>query len=78
MHIGGSAVVEVTGLRNPCYQLDGLQEGLMKATLDRDAQGNLIRKAGVMGIVIVGGDVVAGDAVRVVLPTGTRDALKPV
>jgi hypothetical protein len=78
LHIGAAAVVEVTGLRNPCYQLDGLQDGLMKATLGRDADGNLIRKAGVMGIVIAGGDVEAGDAIRVVLPDGAHAALKPV
>jgi MOSC domain-containing protein YiiM len=78
LHIGAAAVVEVTGLRNPCYQLDGLQEGLMKATLDRDAHGNLIRKAGVMGIVIAGGEVAAGDAIRVALPDGAHEALKPV
>ena len=77
LHIGASAVVEVTGLRNPCYQLDALQDGLMKATLDRHAEGNLIRKAGVMGIVIAGGEVVARDAVRVVLPA-VHEALKPV
>ena len=47
-------VIEVTGLRNPCVQLDGIQPGLMAATLGRDEQGNLIRKAGIMGIVVAG------------------------
>ena len=47
--VGADAVVEITGLRNPCYQLDGLRPGLMAATLDRDAEGNLTRKAGIMG-----------------------------
>lgn len=78
LHLGDGAIVEVTGLRNPCYQLDGLQKGLMAATLDKDADGNLIRKAGVMGIVIAGGDVAAGDAIRVELPSGAHEALKPV
>src|SRR3954452_17112945 len=52
LRLGGDAVVEVTGLRNPCVQLDGISSGLMKATLDRDADGRLVRKAGVMGIVL--------------------------
>ncbi len=78
LRIGTSAVVEVTGLRNPCYQLDGLKEGLMEAVLERDPGRGLIRKAGVMGIVIAGGDVAAGDAIRVAFPAGAREALKPV
>jgi MOSC domain-containing protein YiiM len=68
LHLGAEAVVEVTGLRDPCAQLNRLCEGLMAATLDRDAQGNLIRKCGIMGIVIIGGEVCIGDPVRVVLP----------
>jgi MOSC domain-containing protein YiiM len=68
LHLGATAIIEVTGLRNPCDQLDGIQPGLMKATLDRDADGNLIRKAGVMAIVILGGDVHANDPIRVELP----------
>lgn len=54
LHLGDGAVIEITGLRNPCVQLDGVAEGLMAATLDRDEQGNLVRKAGVMGIVLAG------------------------
>ena len=60
LHLGGEAVVEVTGLRNPCRQLDSLQPGLMAATLDRDGDGNLIRKAGIMAIVVSGGVVRRG------------------
>ena len=78
LHLGPDAIVEVKGLRNPCSQLNGLQTGLMAATLDKDANGNLIRKAGIMGIVIAGGEVKAGDAVRVELPDGLRVALSPV
>lgn len=76
--LGDAAVVEVTGLRNPCRQLDGLRPGLMAATLARDAHGNLIRKAGVMSIVIAGGDVRAGDAIDVALPAPPHRPLKPV
>ena len=78
LYVGNSAVVEVTGLRNPCYQLDDFQEGLMKAVLDKDEQGNLIRKAGVMGIVLTGGEVSVNDVIRVELPPEPHESLKPV
>ncbi|MGE3540771.1 MAG: MOSC domain-containing protein [Candidatus Tectimicrobiota bacterium] len=68
LHLGAEAVIEITGLRNPCAQLNSLQPGLLEAVLDRDAQGQLIRKAGIMGIVRSGGAVHAGDAIRVALP----------
>jgi MOSC domain-containing protein YiiM len=74
----GQAVIELTGLRNPCVQLDRFSPGLMQATLDRDAAGNLIRKAGVMGVVLVGGDVLPNDAIEVRMPEGERRALAPV
>src|SRR3954452_1584605 len=78
LHLGATAVVEVTGLRNPCVQIDTFQKGLMAATLDKDADGKLIRKAGIMSIVLVDGDIRPGDAIRVELPDLTRQALKPV
>jgi MOSC domain-containing protein YiiM len=78
LHIGATAIVEVTGLRNPCIQLDKFQPGLMAATLGRDAQGNLIRKAGVMGIVLAGGIVREDDAIGVTFPDGRFDPLEPV
>ena len=78
LHLGESAIIEVTGLRNPCAQLDGIQSGLMAATLDRDAQGNLIRKAGIMGIVLAAGEVRAGDTIRVELPPEPHHALAAV
>jgi MOSC domain-containing protein YiiM len=78
LHLGATAVVEITGLRNPCRQLDGIKPGLMAATLARDERGGLIRKAGVMGIVHTGGEVRAGDAIRVELPSGPHHALEPV
>lgn len=78
LHLGESAVVEVTGLRNPCAQLDQFQPGLMKAVLDRGADGQLIRKAGVMGIVQQDGDVRPGDPIRVVLPPAPHRPLAPV
>ena len=78
LRLGDAAIVEVTGLRNPCRQLDGLRPGLMAATLARDAQGTLIRKAGVMAVVIAGGEVRAGDAIIVELPVPPHRSLKPV
>ncbi len=78
LHLGPEAVVEVTGLRNPCRQLNKLQSGLMAATLARDVAGNLIRKAGVMGIVLKGGDVSEGDAIAVELPALPHQSLAPV
>jgi MOSC domain-containing protein YiiM len=73
----GGAVVEVTGLRNPCAQLDRFRAGLMAATLDRAPDGALIRKAGVMAVVRQGGIVRPGDAIAVALPA-THEALAPV
>jgi MOSC domain-containing protein YiiM len=78
LHLGETAVVEITGLRNPCAQLDRFQPGLMAAVLDRDADGNLVRKAGIMGVVIAGGEVRPGDAIRVETPPAPHRALEPV
>jgi len=78
LHLGSDAVVEVTGLRNPCVQLDHFRSGLTAATLDRDADGRLVRKAGVMAVVRAGGEVRAGDAIRVVLPPLPHRPLEPV
>jgi hypothetical protein len=77
LHLGSEAVVEVTGLRNPCKQLDAIQPGLMAATLERDRHGGLIRKAGVMSIVLAGGEVRPGDAIRIELAPDGRP-LEPV
>jgi len=68
LRLGTQAEVELTGLRNPCLQLDKFQPGLMAAVLDRDRDGNLVRKAGVMAVVTRGGEVRAGDAIGVELP----------
>lgn len=78
LHLGAVAVIEVTGLRNPCAQLDGIQPGLMAAVLGHDERGELIRKAGVMAIVAGGGVVRPGDPIRVELPEGPSRALAPV
>ncbi|MFF9853499.1 MOSC domain-containing protein [Streptomyces litmocidini] len=68
LHLGAEAVVEVTGLRNPCAQIDGFRHGLLKQVLGRDENGEIVRKAGVMGVVRTGGEVRPGDLIRVELP----------
>jgi MOSC domain-containing protein YiiM len=78
LHIGATAVIAVTGLRNPCVQLNKYQPGLMAAVLARDDQGRLVRKAGIMAVVLAGGSVRAGDRIRAVLPEGILSALEPV
>jgi MOSC domain-containing protein YiiM len=78
LHLGAAAVVEATGLRNPCVQLNSIQAGLMAATLGRDDRGGLVRKAGVMGVVVAGGEVRPGDPVRIELPPEPHRPLEPV
>ncbi len=68
LQLGSRAVVELTGLRNPCTQLDHFKQGLMSAVLARAENDELIRKAGVMAIVLAGGSVRPGDPIRVTLP----------
>ncbi|HET7718616.1 MAG TPA: MOSC domain-containing protein [Acidimicrobiales bacterium] len=78
LRLGDEAVVEVTGLRNPCIQLEKIQTGLMAAVLDRDADGHLVRKAGVMAVVVAGGEVHPGDPIDVELPAPPHQPLAPV
>ena len=78
LRLGDTAVVEVTGLRNPCAQLNRIQDGLLDATLDRDEQGRLIRKAGIMGVVLTDGEVRPGDPIQVELPAEPHQPLEPV
>lgn len=78
LYLGDTAVVEVTGLRNPCAQLDRIQSGLMAATLGRDQNGNLVRKAGIMAVVLAGGQVRPGDPIRVEIPAKPHQPLTPV
>ncbi len=76
--IGPSAVVEITGLRNPCAQIEAFRPGLLAAVLVRAPDGTLVRKAGVMGIVAAGGDVAPGDAIAVILPAEPWERLERV
>ena len=78
LRLGAMALVEVTGLRNPCAQLDELARGLMAATLDRASDGQLVRKAGIMGVVLEGGVLGPGDRIEIELPPEPHRALAPV
>ena len=78
VHLGEQAVVEVTGLRNPCVQLDRFADGLVRAVLRAEPDGTVSRLAGVMSVVRAGGDVRVGDAVRVRRPAGDPVPLRPV
>ncbi|HZP29248.1 MAG TPA: MOSC domain-containing protein [Acidimicrobiia bacterium] len=78
LHLGADAVIELTGLRNPCRQLDDRQPGLMAAVLGRAADGTLVRRAGVMATVVQSGTVRPDDAIGVRLPRSGRSPLRPV
>ena len=78
LRLGPDAVVEVTGLRNPCLQLDRFSPGLMQACLGRDAEGRPVRKAGVMAVVLASGEVAPGDRIEAVPPPGAGRPLRPV
>ncbi|MFE5097504.1 MOSC domain-containing protein [Streptomyces sp. NPDC056638] len=77
LHLGDEAVVEVTGLRNPCLQIDNFQDGLLKRVAGRGETGRIVRKAGIMGIVTVGG-LRPGDPIEVELSVGPHRALECV
>ena len=78
LHLGGEAVVEVTGLRNPCLQINRFQSGLLKQVLEVDGNGDVVRKGGIMGVVLTGGEVRPGDDIRVELPPLPHEPLDMV
>lgn len=78
LHVGSNVVLRVTGLRNPCSQIDKFQSGLMERMVEKLPDGSIVRKAGVMSVVETGGVVHPGDAIRVELPTGEHLPLQPV
>jgi MOSC domain-containing protein YiiM len=78
IHLGPQAIVEVTGLRDPCNQLNTLHPGLMKACIARDHNGTLIRKAGIMAIALQSGVVQPGDPISIEVPQGEWRAMGPV
>jgi MOSC domain-containing protein YiiM len=76
--IGDDAIVELTGLRNPCSQINGISKGLMKELVYVDDQGETVRLAGVMSVVLAGGEVRPGDGIRVIPPAGAAEPLRAV
>lgn len=78
LRLGDAAVVEITGLRTPCSQLDGVRPGLMAAVSPQDEHGHVVRRAGVMSIVVASGDVRPGDPIIVELPSAPHRPLPPV
>ncbi len=78
LHLGADACVRVTGLRNPCQQINGFEPGLLREVLGRAEDGSVERKGGVMGVVVAGGTVRRGDTIRVELPSGEHSPLSPV
>jgi MOSC domain-containing protein YiiM len=78
LHLGPTAAVKLTGLRNPCHQIDGFQRGILGAVVGRDDDGAIVRKSGVMGVVLTGGAVRPGDEVRITLPDEPHHRLAPV
>lgn len=78
LELGDEAIVEITGLRNPCTQINGISEGLMKELVYVDDEGATVRLAGVMSIVLVGGEVRPGDGIRIIPPAGPHEPLQAV
>lgn len=78
LRLGDRAIVEVTGLRNPCQQIEDFRAGLLKRVLQRAPDGSVVRLAGIMSVVRSGGDVRPGDPIHVELPAGRHEALQPV
>ena len=78
LHLGASAIIEVTGLRNPCAQIERFRPGLLAAVLTRADDGSLVRKSGIMGVVRAGGDLRPGDAIRVEVPPDAARKLEVV
>jgi MOSC domain-containing protein YiiM len=78
LRLGSDALIEITGLRDPCNQLNTLRPGLMKACLARSLDGTLIRKAGVMAIALVSGSVRPGDPIHLTLPPHPHRPMGPV
>ena len=78
LRLGAEAVIEVTGLRNPCFKLDGIAPGLMAAVLEKGPGKRIVRKAGVMAVVVRSGDVAVGDAIEVVAASDSFAPLEPV
>ncbi|MBY8882786.1 MOSC domain-containing protein [Actinacidiphila acidipaludis] len=78
LRLGPEAVVEVTGLRNPCLQIDRFRDGLLKRVVGRDEHGDIVRRCGIMSVVVRGGEVRPDDTVAVELPAAPHRPLETV
>jgi MOSC domain-containing protein YiiM len=78
LRLGSQAVIRLTGLRNPCVQIERFRPGLLKQVVGTDDDGAVVRKAGVMAVVVSGGIVAPGDPIEVRLPDAPFEALAPV
>jgi hypothetical protein len=78
LRLGAEAVVEVTGLRNPCLQIENFSTGMLGEVVGRDDAGDVVRRAGIMSVVLTGGDIRPGDPITVELPEGPHRPLQPV
>ena len=78
LHLGDTAIIELTGLRTPCSQIDQFQPGLRRAVQAQDALGRPFLRDAVMAVVLTGGDVSQGDAIGVRIPQGAFETLAPV
>lgn len=78
LRLGADATVRVTGLRNPCSQIDDFRAGLLRVAVGRDDVGEIVRRTGVMAVVEVGGVVRPGDPIEITLPDGPHRRLEPV
>jgi MOSC domain-containing protein YiiM len=74
----GDSIIELTGLRNPCAQINTYRDGLLSAFRSETPSGETIRRAGIMAIVINGGVVHIGDDIRIEMPDGNSEPLRPV
>ncbi|NUT36086.1 MAG: MOSC domain-containing protein [Hamadaea sp.] len=78
LRLGAQAVVEVTGLRNPCLQIEAFRPGMLRQVAYKDAQGRFVRRAGIMSVVLTGGVVRPGDVITVTLPDRPHQPLDRV
>ena len=74
----GDSIIELTGLRNPCAQINTYRDGLLSAFRSENPDGETIRRAGIMAIVLNGGTIRAGDEIRIEIPQGNTELLRPV
>jgi len=74
----GEAIIEITGLRNPCHQLNQIKDGLMQKLVFKTENGDVVRLCGVMAIVLRGGDIKEGDEIQAILPKKPYIALQKV